>query len=147
MANADLEDLEKDLKRMSELAPKEYDKLMKNVSEKILENAAEVIKPNSKSGRMLASYEKRPFGKYKEWVDRRIDKDTVEAGTKVFYARWVEEGHTIGKKKKRRKRKQKATGKKTEAKKYFETAFNKTTEELKPMVEKFMDEVFGRVLK
>ena len=41
------------------------------------------------------SYERKPFEGEQEW-EINIEGDTVEAGTNVYYARMMKEGHATG---------------------------------------------------
>lgn len=68
-----------------------YNNLRYDVGKKHLENCAETV--GESSGRLKSSYKREPWNGQKEWILYADVGEIVEAGTKVFYAAMVEDGH------------------------------------------------------
>lgn len=68
-----------------------YNNLRYDVGKKHLENCAETVAESS--GRLKSSYKREPWNGQKEWILFADVGETIEAGTKVFYAPMVEDGH------------------------------------------------------
>ncbi|MCL6499007.1 MAG: hypothetical protein K6U07_03135, partial [Firmicutes bacterium] len=68
-----------------------YDKLRYEVGRNYLDNCAKHC--GEVSGQLIASYKRQEYGGKKEWVLNGKFTDAIEAGTKVFYARMVNDGH------------------------------------------------------
>lgn len=90
MAEISLKEFDQFLHRAIRKAPDMHAELLKQLGELVLDKVAE--ETPEVEGRLKASYQRRPFRGENEWV-LNVDGDTVEAGTTVFYARMVEEGH------------------------------------------------------
>lgn len=81
------------LRVIKDKAPKEYSKMLTKAGNLLMKNAAAVTPKDE--GRLQASYKKKRYNGEKEWYWKKHSKDTIEAGTTVFYARMVEEGHRL----------------------------------------------------
>lgn len=88
----DLTQWEKRLLRVIKTdAPREYNKTLNQAGHLYLRNVA-LHTPVDK-GRLRASINLKNFQGKKEGVLRKISSDTIEAGTNVEYALWVEKGY------------------------------------------------------
>ena len=84
-----------DLGRAAKDTPKAYRRLLQRVGERHLE-LMDSFAPPDDEGRLRASLQRRTHGHGKEWV-LKIKKDGVEAGSSVYYAPMVNDGHVMGK--------------------------------------------------
>lgn len=85
----ELRRIQKDRKQYAALQDKVVDNFFKRM---------DAAAPPDKTGRLRASLQRRPFDGQSEWVVER-NGYTIRAGTKVFYAVMVNDGHVIGKRK------------------------------------------------
>lgn len=90
LADITLEEFQRRLDQALRQAPTMHRELLQKAGELVLDRAAE--QTPEVEGRLKASYERRTFQGEKEW-ELNVDGDTVEAGSNVYYARMVEEGH------------------------------------------------------
>ncbi|WP_438445904.1 hypothetical protein [Gorillibacterium sp. sgz5001074] len=70
-----------------------YDDLRYDVGRRHLHNCAEHC--GEDSGQLVASFRRQPFNGKKEWVLNGRYADSIEAGTSVFYARMLNDGHRL----------------------------------------------------
>lgn len=92
-----------DLNKAARDTPEAYKRMQRKVGERHFQLLSQFAPPDDE-GRLRASYEKRNSGHGKEWVEK-YRKNEIEIGTKVYYASMVNNGHPVGvrgeKKKKR----------------------------------------------
>lgn len=70
-----------------------YDDLRYDVGRKHLDNCANEC--GEETGQLVASFKRQPFNGKKEWVLNGKFSDSIEAGTIVYYARMVNDGHRL----------------------------------------------------
>lgn len=70
-----------------------YDDLRYNVGRNYLDNCAE--RCGEDSGQLIASFKRRAFNGKKEWILDGKHSESIEAGTHVFYARMLNDGHRL----------------------------------------------------
>lgn len=138
-----MEEFEKKLLKTIREMPKKHQELLERAGELLLDNAAEETPEDE--GRLKGSYKRIPYKGKEEWV-LEVEDDEVKAGTNVYYARMVEEGHKLVRVKKRVKRGRRVYRVKEDlgfvpGKHYFRKAFEKTEEELPDLLEDFMREL------
>jgi hypothetical protein len=131
------------LKRILATYPERKQELLTQAGELLLDNAADIT--DEDEGRLKASYNRIPWNGEKEWV-LDVEDDQVTAGTDVFYARMVEEGHKLVRVVRRVKRGRRVYRIKEDlgfvpGKHYFRRAFEQTERELPDMVVNFMREL------
>ncbi|UVI32085.1 hypothetical protein [Paenibacillus spongiae] len=142
-----LDEFEKQLKKAIRKSGKLYKDLQYEVGKQHLTDAAQVLKSegHEDSGQLIDSYERKPHDGKKEWA-LFVDGDTIEVGTKVFYANMLNDGHKLVK----IKRGISKTGRATKRKKtvgyvpgihYNEKALNRTKEVIPKMVEDFIKKI------
>lgn len=122
-----LEGFEQFIRRLSkskQVTKEELDQALEEAGKLLMKNAAQ--ETPVVEGRLRASYEMRPWQGREEWVFERTGDLTLNAGTKVYYARWVEEGHPLVKG--RRKSTRRVIGF-VKGKFYFRKAFERTERE------------------
>lgn len=90
MAEITLKEFEKQLEWALKQSPNLHQKLLQKSGELVLDEAAK--QTPEVEGRLKSSYERKSFKGKQEW-EINVDGDAVEAGTNVYYARMVEEGH------------------------------------------------------
>jgi hypothetical protein len=74
--------------------PQQYRALQGQVADRFFSLLSENTPPDDE-GRLRASLNRQPFKGQSEWVEE-YDSRSVEAGTKVYYAPMVNDGHVIG---------------------------------------------------
>lgn len=127
MAEISLEDFGERLSKAIKKAPELHQELLQKAGELVLDKAAE--ETPVVEGRLRASYERKSFNGEEEW-EIKIEGDTVEAGTNVYYARMVEEGHA------------KPGGKGfVSGKHYFQKGYEKAEKELDKLAEEFFEKL------
>lgn len=145
--------MEFEIKGLDELAQKiqktirehrAYNQALLDAGNLLLANAAKITP--EVEGRLKASYEKRPFKGQKEWILRRTDNDTIEAGTSVYYAHMVEEGHELVRvrrvlRKGGRVRRSKQTLGHVAGKHYLQKALEETEKQLPEIMENMLRSV------
>jgi hypothetical protein len=121
-----------------------YEDLKYDVGKRFLENCAKTC--GEDTGQLKASFKREPYKGKREWVLDAKHGDTIEAGTKVFYARMVEEGHKLVKVRKtklkngRVRRTKKVVGF-VPGTHFMLKALEHTDKEIPGMVEKFLNDV------
>lgn len=86
-----LKELEKEFENSIKKAPKEYEKLKKDIKDLAFENTAKYVPADQ--GRLRGSFEKKPWNGKKEWVEGDFNKGVFMIGTKVWYAHMIDKGH------------------------------------------------------
>ncbi|WP_163854627.1 hypothetical protein [Paenibacillus elgii] len=145
--------LEEHIRQMERAARdrKRYDELRYEVGKANLDNNAKLC--GEKSGRLVASFRRQSYKGKKEWILFVNPVDTVEVGTKVFYARMVENGHKLkvpygrptrivrsGVDKGKRRRRVKTKGF-VPGKHFMRRALEKTNEQIPGMVDSFLKKI------
>lgn len=127
MAEISLDDFGERLSKAIKKAPDLHQELLQKAGELVLDKAAE--ETPVVEGRLRASYERKSFNGEEEW-EIKIEGDTVEAGTNVYYARMVEEGHA-------------KPGSKgfVSGKHYFQKGYEKVEKELDKLAEEFFEKL------
>jgi len=138
-----LEQFQRQLQKAQAQASEKHQELLKQAGELLLDNAAEQTPEDE--GRLNSSYKRIPWEGKQEWVLEVIN-DEVKAGTNVFYARMVEEGHELVRVKRRVRRGRRVYRVKEQlgfvpGKHYFRKAFEQTENELPELVEDFFREL------
>jgi len=124
---------------------KEYRKLLTKVGQMLMANTAD--RAPRKSGRLRASYKMLPWKGKVEGEIRIVNKDTVEAGSAVFYANIVEQGHPVVKvtrtkaKGKRTRRNKEEVGY-AEGHHFQKKAMEETRRQLPGLAEEFFESLF-----
>lgn len=127
MAEITLEEFQRRLDEALRQAPELHQEFLKKAGELVLDKAAE--QTPEVEGRLKGSYERRPFKGEQEWV-LNVDGDTVEAGTNVYYARMVDEGHA------------KPDGKGfVEGKHYFRKGYEQAENEVEELAQEFFEQI------
>ena len=86
-----LKELEKEFENSIKKAPKEYEKLKKDIKDLAFKNTAKYVPADQ--GRLRGSFEKKPWNAKKEWVEGDFNKGVFMIGTKVWYAHMIDKGH------------------------------------------------------
>lgn len=140
-----LDELEQTYMRALRKNKVQYRKLLKRVGKSLMANTAD--RAPRKSGRLRASYKMLPYKGTVEGEIRIINKDTVEAGSTVFYANIVEQGHPIvkisrSKEKGKRTRRNKTSVGYAEGQHFQKKALDDTRRQLARLAEEFFEELF-----
>lgn len=123
---------------------KRYNQLRYDVGKKHLQNCAAEVPVSS--GRLRASFKRELYKGQKEWILFVDPCETIEVGTKVWYARMVEDGHKLVKV----TRKKMKNGRIRRTKKnlgfvpgthFFKRALEKTNRDIPEMVDDFIREI------
>lgn len=133
---------------------KKYDELRLKIGKRLLKNAAKQVKVDGlvETERLLDSFEMKPYtdkkGVHEEWINKLIGKDVVKAGSEVWYARIVDEGHlAMGYERYKNKygRERSRNNKKilgfVPGKHYFRKAMEKTYFELPELINEFLKDL------
>jgi hypothetical protein len=131
---------------------RKYDELRLKIGKQLLKNAAKQVASDRmvETGRLLSSFQMEPYtdkkGTHEEWKLKLIGKDVIEAGSTVWYARLIEEGHILTKVNRTKNENGKVRRNKkilgfVPGKHYFAKAMEKTYSELPELTEDFLKEL------
>lgn len=120
---------------------KRYDKLRKDIGKLHLKNCAKTC--GEESGQLKDSFLGVPHNGKRETILYLDGKDTIEAGTHVFYAKMVNDGHVLAY---RRKGKNGKRGRKVKkgfvpGTHFMEKALNMTNEQIPEKVDQFLKDL------
>ncbi|RTE05492.1 hypothetical protein [Paenibacillus whitsoniae] len=146
MSDFRIEGFDEQFRRLAREAgdKRRYDDLRYDVGRKFLDHCAE--ESPEKTGQLIASFKRRSFDGKKEWILDGKHAESIEAGTKVFYASMLNDGHRLVIRK-RNKKGERIRGKRglkengfVKGTHFMDKALAKTNQDIPEMVESFLRE-------